>query len=176
MILLPVLTCLHQPDIMEIKTENCMKYDVNKKYVILPEMKRPGEFPYHAYCMLVCEIPAGMIATDASIVKCLERAYGCSGEEKHFLPRTFMEQEKVFPYWRVVSERGHLLRHPNKEVQKELLTLEGLKIIEPDETKDISIVEQYKEHLFDFSPLSITVIPGNGFIKQLNDVVRKRQS
>ena len=149
---------------------------INKKYVVLPEMKRLGEFPYHAYCMLVSEIPFGMIATDVSIVKCLEHAYGCSGEEEHFLLAAFMEQEKVFPYWRVVSERGHLLRYPNKEEQKERLTLEGLKVLQPKKNRNIHIIDQYKQHLFDFSKLNISVIPGNQLIEKMNDVMKKRQS
>ena len=38
------------------------------------------------------------------------------------------------------------------------------------------IIDQYKKHLFDFSKLNISVIPGNQLIEKMNDVMKKRQS
>lgn len=55
-------------------------------------------------------------------------------------------------------------------------SIEGLKVLQPKENRDMYIIDQYKKHLFDFSKLNISVIPGNQLIEKMNDVMKKRQS
>ena len=64
---------------------------VNQKYVVLPPVKvdMGGNyvFPWHAYIMLVCEIPVGRVASVEDIMKCLTDAYGVELPLKQpFLP------------------------------------------------------------------------------------------
>lgn len=53
---------------------------MDQKHVVLPPVKvdMGGNyvFPWHAYVMLVCEIPAGKVASVEDIMKCLMEAYG----------------------------------------------------------------------------------------------------
>ena len=134
-----------------------------KKYVVLEPMQKPLHsvkapcYPYSAYCALVCEIPYGMIATDTDIMACLGKVYGIDGlevEDVHTESRD--KNNAIYPYWRIVSERGHLLNSTNKGHRK-LLVDEGFEIYEPNPDCDSYAVRDYTKKKFDFSSLNISV-------------------
>ena len=138
--------------------------DNKKKYVVLEPMKKPVDYvlapcyPYSAYCALVCEIPHGMIATDTDIMACLEKVYGIEGLKVE-TPITYSEDRLnlIYPYWRVVSQNGHLLNRNGKETQKRRLEEEGHEIYEPNPDWDAYAVRDYTKKKFDFSSLNISV-------------------
>lgn len=132
------------------------------KHVVLPPLVKilgRYKYPYHAVVMLICEIPAGQIATEKALMECLAKAYGKEDLEieRYPLATKDMLVEK-YPVWRIVSQRGHLQNACGKETQKAKLETEGHTIFQPDPDKDAYIVENYKEHLFDFSSLEITCL------------------
>lgn len=133
-----------------------------RKQVVLPALvKMAGryQYPYHAVIMLICEIPSGRIATEKALLECLAAAYGKSGLEMERCPTAVKDMlEEKYPYWRLVSQRGHLLSVCGKDTQRAKLEAEGHTILQPDPDKDSYIVENYKEHLFDFGLLSITCL------------------
>lgn len=133
-----------------------------RKQVVLPALvKTLGryQYPYHAVVMLICEIPAGQVATERALMECLAKAYGKSGLEiERYLLATRDMLDKKYPYWRVVSQRGHLQSACGKDTQRARLEAEGHAIIQPDPDEDAYIVENYKEHLFDFSSLVLTCL------------------
>lgn len=109
--------------------------------------------------MLICEIPSGQIATEKALMECLAAAYGKSGlEMERCLTAVKDMLEEKYPYWRLVSQRGHLLSVFGKDTQRAKLEAEGHAVIQPDPDKDSYIVENYKEHLYDFGLLSITCL------------------
>lgn len=133
-----------------------------RKQVVLPALAKMAgryQYPYHAVIMLICEIPFGQIATEKVLMECLEAAYGKSGLEMERCPTAVKDMlEEKYPYWRLVSQRGHLLSVCGKDTQRAKLEAEGHTILQPDLDKDSYIVENYKEHLFDFGLLSITCL------------------
>ncbi len=134
-----------------------------RKCVVLPPVDDDGiyyQIPQHAYYLLVSEIPCGMIATYDSIKECLQKAYHLQGAEiKSDLNSFQMHQDKSFPYWRVVSQKGHLLDmiYSSKDSQRDLLLAEHLEIKE-DEKCNRYVIVDYKKHLFHFEHLHITVM------------------
>ena len=143
--------------------------DRKKKYVIVEPMKIPSTsliepcYPYSAYCALVCEIPCGMIATDVDILRCLGRVYGIEGLRVERVRTKQTEiRDEIYPNWRVVSERGHLLNCNDKETQKKLLEEEGLEVYEPNPDVDSYVVRNYANKKFDFSTLNISIRPDYG--------------
>ena len=132
------------------------------KQVVLPALvKMAGryQYPYHAVIMLLCEIPSGQIATEKALLECLAAVYGKSGLEMERCPTAVKDMlEEKYPYWRLVSQRGHLLSVCGKDTQRVKLEAEGYTIIQPDPDKDSYIVENYKEHLFDFGALAIACL------------------
>lgn len=131
-----------------------------RKHVVLPPLvKTMGQYkyPYLAVLILICEIPAGQIATETALMECLAKAYGIAGLEIERYPLATKDiLDEKYPSWRIVSQRGHLQYACGKDFQKTKLEAEGLTIIQPDLDKDSYIVENYKEHLFDFNSLSVT--------------------
>ena len=131
----------------------------HRKQVVLPALVKTAgrnQYPYHAVVMLICEIPFGQIATEKALMECLAAAYGKSGLEiERCLTAVKDMLEEKYPYWRIVSQRGHLLRVCGKDTQRVKLEAEGHAICQPDPNQDSYIVENYKEHLFDFSSLAI---------------------
>lgn len=137
--------------------------DRKKKYVVLEPMKKPVDsvlapcYPYSAYCALICEIPYGMIATDKDLLDCLGKAYGIDGLEVEDVWSECRDKSNaIYPYWRIVSEKGHLLNSTSK-YNRELLVNEGLEIYEPNPDWDSYAVRDYTKKKFDFSCLNISV-------------------
>lgn len=138
--------------------------DNKKKYVVLEPMKKPVDsvlapcYPYSAYCTLVCEIPYGMVAIDEEIEHCLEEAYGIEGLKVE-TPTTYTEDRLnfIYPYWRVVSKKGHLLNRNGKETQKSRLEEEGHEVYDPNPDWESYAVRDYTKKKFDFASLNITV-------------------
>lgn len=134
--------------------------EINKKPLILPPIENMGleyAIPQYAYFLLISEIPQGMLCTDDSVMSCLRAAYGSNTLEIKPNKNSFsLYLENLFPYWRVVSQRGYLINsiYSSKERQKEMLEREGLKIITGDGLK----VENYKSYIYDLSKLQITVL------------------
>lgn len=134
----------------------------DRKHVVLPPLvKTMGryKYPYHAVIMLICEIPAGQIATEKALMECLANAYGKEELEIERYPLATKDMlEEKYPVWRIVSQRGHLQNACGKETQRAKLEVEGHTIVQPDPEKDAYIVENYKDCLFDFSSLQITYL------------------
>ena len=134
-----------------------------KKSVILPPVADDGIYyyiPQYAYFLLVSEIPCGMIATYDSIRECLCKAYNLQNADiKSDMNSYQLHSVKAFPYWRVVSQRGHLLDmiYSSKESQKELLEAEHLEI-KSEENRECYSVVDYKKYLFSFDNLNISVM------------------
>ena len=131
----------------------------DRKHVVLPPLiKTMGryKYPYHAVIMLICEIPAGQIATEKALMECLAKAYGKADLEIERYPLATKDMlDEKYPVWRIVSQRGHLQNACGKETQKAKLEAEGHTIVQPDPEKDAYIVQNYKDCLFDFSFLAI---------------------
>lgn len=142
----------------------------HKKHVVLPPLiKKAGryQYPYLAVVILICEIPAGKVATENALLECLAKAYGKAGLEIERYPLAAKDRlDEKYPIWRVVSKRGHLQSICGKEIQKIKLEAEGHTIIQPDPNKDAYIVENYKDYLFDFNSLEIS------FLEDLHDFVQ----
>ena len=135
---------------------------VNQKYVVLPPVKvdMGGNyvFPWHAYIMLVCEIPVGRVASVEDIITCLTEAYGMELPLEHSLSDLDMRLKESYPYWRVVSERGHIHNSNKSTGDLNKLRAEGIEILEPSPDVDSLVVKDFKEKKFAFSRLKVSVL------------------
>lgn len=135
---------------------------VNQKYVVLPPVKvdMGGNyvFPWHAYIMLVCEIPVGRVASVEDIMKCLTDAYGVELPLEHASADADMRLRECYPYWRVVSERGHIHNSNKSTGDLNKLRAEGIEILEPSPDVDSLVVKDFKEKKFAFSRLKVSVL------------------
>lgn len=150
----------------------------DRKQVVLPPLvKTMGryQYPYLAVIMLICEIPAGQVATEKALMECLAKAYGKADLEIERYPLATKDMlDEKYPFWRIVSQRGHLQSACGKETQKAKLETEGHTIFQPNPDKDAYIVENYKEHLFDFSSLEITCLDDlHDFVQMASDLMRR---
>ena len=135
---------------------------MNQKHVVLPPVKvdMGGNyvFPWHAYIMLVCEIPAGKVASVEDIMKCLADSYGVELPLEHASADVDMRLREFYPYWRVVSERGHI-HHSNKSTDDlNKLRAEGIEILEPNPEVDSLIVNNFNDKKFTYSCLKVSVL------------------
>lgn len=135
---------------------------VNQKFVVLPPVKvdMGGNyvFPWHAYMMLVCEIPAGKVASMEDILDCLADAYGVELPLEHATADVDMRLREFYPYWRVVSERGHIHSSNKSTGDLNKLRAEGIEILEPNPEVDSLIVKNFKDKKFSFSCLKVSVL------------------
>lgn len=135
---------------------------VNQKYVVLPPVKvdMGGNyvFPWHAYIMLVCEIPAGRVASVEEIMKCLTDVYGVELPLEHASADADMRLRECYPYWRVVSERGHIHNSNKSNGDLNKLRAEGIEILEPSPEVDSLVVKDFKEKKFAISRLKVSVL------------------
>ena len=136
--------------------------NMNQKYVVLPPVKADmgGNyvFPWHAYVMLVSEIPAGKVAPMEDIMKCLADAYGMELPLEHSIADVNMRLKECYPYWRVVSQLGHILSSNKSAGELNKLRAEGIEILEPNPERDSLIVKDFKEKKFAFSALKLSVM------------------
>ncbi len=139
--------------------------NMNQKYVVLPPVKvdMGGNyvFPWHAYVMLVCEIPAGKVAPIEDVMKCLADAYGMELPLEHSTADLDMRLKACYPYWRVVSQLGHILSSNKSAGELNKLRAEGIEILEPNPERDSLIVKDFKEKKFAFSALKVSVLETN---------------
>lgn len=135
---------------------------VNQKHVVLPPVKvdMGGNyvFPWHAYMMLVCEIPAGKVASVEDIMKCLMEAYGVDLPLEHASADVDMRLREFYPYWRVVSERGHIHNSNKSTGDLNKLRAEGVEILEPNPEVDSLVVIDFKDKKFSFTELKVSVL------------------
>lgn len=135
---------------------------VNQKHVVLPPVKvdMGGNyvFPWHAYMMLVCEIPAGKVASVEVIMKCLTEAYGLDLPLEHASADVDMRLREFYPYWRVVSERGHIHNSNKSTGDLNKLRAEGVEILEPNPEVDSLVVIDFKDKKFSFTELKVSVL------------------
>lgn len=133
------------------------------KYVILPPIETEGltyAIPSHAYYLLVSAIPRGMVCTDDEIMECLRKAYGKENLEiKTDYNSVQFYINDSFPYWRVVSQHGHLLNsiYCSKEGQKEKLKAEGINVNKIG-SNDSYRVDEFEYCRFDVNNFKITVM------------------
>ena len=135
---------------------------VNQKHVVLPPVKvdMGGNyvFSWHAYMMLVCEIPAGKVASVEEIMKCLTDAYGVELPLEHTSADVDMRLREFYPYWRAVSERGHIHKSNKSTGDLNKLRAEGVEILEPNPEVDSLVVIDFKDKKFSFTELKVSVL------------------
>ena len=135
---------------------------MNQKHVVLPpvkvNMRGNYVFPWHAYIMLACEMPAGKVASVEDIMKCLTDAYGVELPLEHASADADMRLREFYPYWRVVSERGHIHNSNKSTGDLNKLRAEGIEILEPNPEVDSLIVNNFKDKKFSFSYLKVSVL------------------
>ncbi len=131
-----------------------------KKYLVLPPIPRKTEERYYLYfamCQLICEIPYGKVSTENDLYDLLKKLYGINRLEIEYPKATTRtEMDEGYPYWRLLSERGHL--HGAKVTQKKLLEREGHTVLEPKPEMDMYIVKDYKSRLYRFENLQIHIL------------------
>lgn len=136
--------------------------NMTQKHVVLPPVKvdMGGNyvFPWHAYMMLVCEIPAGKVASIDDIIKSLTEAYGVELQLEHATADVDMRLREFYPYWRVVSERGHIHSSNKSTGDLNKLRAEGIEILEPNPEVDSLVVQDFKDKKFSFSCLKVSVL------------------
>lgn len=136
--------------------------NMTQKHVVLPPVKVDvgGNyvFPWHAYVMLVCEIPAGKVASIDDVITCLTEAYGMELPLEHSLSDLDMRLKESYPYWRVVSERGHIHNSNKSSGDLNKLRAEGVEIKEPRQEIDSLVVQDFKDKKFTFSGLKTSVL------------------
>lgn len=136
--------------------------NMTQKHVVLPPVKvdMGGNyvFPWHAYVMLVCEIPTGKVASIDDIIKSLTEAYGVELPVEHASADVDMRLRECYPYWRVVSERGHIHNSNKSTGDLNKLRAEGIEILEPNPEVDSLIVNNFKDKKFTFSYLKVSVL------------------
>lgn len=146
---------------------------VNHKHVVLPPVKvdMGGNyvFPWHAYIMMACEIPAGKVASIDDIIQCLTDVYGVELPLEHSLSDLDMRLKESYPYWRVVSERGHIHNSNKSSSDLDKLRAEGIEIKEPRPEIDSLVVQNFKDKKFTFSDLKISVLETD------KDILKKLQ-
>lgn len=133
----------------------------NQKHVVLPPIIKDlvaTYIPWHAYVMLICEVPAGKVASIRDIMKCLAEAYGAEFPLERPRWDSEMRQTESYPYWRVVSERGHVLYSNKVDITLAKLQAEGIEIHEPNPEIDSVLIQDFKEKKFDFSCLKVSVL------------------
>lgn len=131
-----------------------------KKHLILPPYSDRCEERYNVYfamCQLICEIPYGMVAVEKELYSLLESVYGISQSEL-ITPLSDRDAKlgKKYPFWRLLSDRGHLI--DLKVLQSEMLAMEGHTVLQPKPNEDRFIVENYKEKLYNFDNLDIYIM------------------
>lgn len=136
--------------------------DERKKYVCLPPLKVSGigdiSCSYEAYVALLCEIPYGMLVTDTMFYKCIEKVYGYENLQIDYsLLTTHDMSERLYPFWRLVTTRGHLPNWNVKGLQRKMLESEGHIVVRPKPNEEGLVVQDYKDKLFDLDSLHITV-------------------
>ena len=136
---------------------------MDRKYVVLPPMEEEGlarVIPKYALVLLACAIPEGYLITEKALLDCLKKAYNVEvvNVQNHFYQWEVLKLHYSFPFWRVVSERGHLIGA--KETQKSMLEKEGFSITEHS-VNDQYVVDDYKSHLVDITDFEITVLKRN---------------
>lgn len=143
--------------------EDILEKSRDKKCLILPPIKiNPCQrlVPWSAYYMIMSEVPKGKVVIEDDVTALMEKLYGGAFEFEADNNRVSLFSSHAFPYWRMISKKGHLINIRcvmDKLQQKELLEGDGLVIKKIGESESY-IVENYKERLFDLNQLCITVM------------------
>ena len=127
------------------------------KVVHIPA-KKSVRVPGDVVEYLIRQVPAGKITRYEDIQQFLQMAYGHEMVELEHVSVLTSLQDETFPYWRVVGTRGFLpSRHRDysDEIMAEKLREEGLSISMGGANKSLYRVDNYKDHLFDFSGIQL---------------------
>ena len=148
-----------------------------------PAMKKAVYLDRQMFSTIVAMIPAGKLTTQEAIYEMWAKRKGgdyCELESYSILPidkRVLWEpanvqrvdfinelksyrndKENLIPYWRIISPNGTLVdfgRYCDKETQKMMLEQEGHVIEQPNLSRRLYRVQNYKEALFDLDKLII---------------------
>ena len=96
-------------------------------------------------------VSKGKVTSREAIAKILQKKYGADSVE--FEPGGTVAYMLDAPYWRLVSERGHLIRNGSKEsiiFQKWRLEGEGLTIVPVGKGEYAFKIENYKDYMYSF--------------------------
>lgn len=127
------------------------------KVVHIPA-KKSVRVPGDVVEYLIRQVPAGKITRHEDIQQFLQMAYGHEMVELEPVSVLTSLQDETFPYWRVVGTRGFLpSRHRDysDETMAKKLREEGLSISMGGANKSLYRVDNYKDHLFDFSGIQL---------------------
>lgn len=131
--------------------------DSPKRVIMIPGRKLvriPSDVVEH----LVRQVPAGKITRMEDIQQVLQMAYGCECVELEHVSVMVSLRDETYPYWRVVGTRGFLpSRHRDysDETMAAKLRAEGLAVSKGGANKALYRVDNYKDHLFDFSGIQL---------------------
>lgn len=134
------------------------------KHIVLPPIETNGIhlfIPEYAYILLVSQIPYGRIAISDTIEKILTEAYGLNSYNlKSNHNSAALYASKAFPFWRVVSKRGHLFDvgwSTDRETNGQLLSREGIEVKQMEE-KYSFFVPGYKSYVYEFEDVQISAM------------------
>ena len=143
--------------------EDILEKARDKKCLILPPIKiNPCQrlVPWSAYYMIMSEVPKGKVVIEDDVTALMEKVYGGAFQFEADNNRVSLFSSHAFPYWRMISKKGHLINIRcvmDKLQQKELLEGDGL-VIKKIGKNESYVVENYKERLFDLNQFCITVM------------------
>lgn len=138
--------------------------ETHTKHIVLPSIEVSGMqlfIPEYAYILLVSQIPFGRVATSDTIERILTDSYGLSSFHlKANYNSTSLYLSKAFPFWRVVSKRGHLFDvgySTDKEKSGQLLSREGIEVKQMGDNYSFAVVG-YQSYVYDFEDVQISVM------------------
>jgi len=138
--------------------------ETHTKHIVLPPIELSGMqffIPEYAYILMVSQIPYGRIAISDAIERILMDAYGLSSFHlKSNYNSTSLYVSKAFPFWRVVSKRGHLFDvgySTDKETSGQLLSREGIEVKQLGDNYSFAVVG-YQSYVYDFEDVQISVM------------------
>jgi len=159
------------------------EFEMQKDKKHIPTVKKTIYLDRQTFATIVTMIPTGKLTTQEAIYEMWAKRKGgdrCELERYSILPidkRVLWEpadvqridfinelksyhndKETLIPYWRIISPNGMLVdfgRYCDKETQKMMLEQEGHVIEQPNPSRRLYRVQDYKEALFDLDKLII---------------------
>ncbi len=129
-----------------------------KSVTLLVPAKKTVTVPSAVVEYIIRQIPAGKITRREDIQQFLQTAYGCERVELEHESVMLSLYDESFPYWRVVGNRGFLpsrSRFYSDQIMAEKLKNDGLSISMGGPKKALYKVDNYQDHLFDFSGIQL---------------------
>ncbi len=139
------------------KTEEETPGSQNSVTLLVPA-KKSVMVPSAVVEYIIRQVPAGKVTRRKDIQQFLQTAYGCERVELEHESVMLSLYDETFPYWRVVGSSGFLpsrSRFYSDEIMAEKLKNDGLSISMGGPRKALYRVDNYQDHLFDFSGIQL---------------------